>query len=66
MDHAKEADKEPTARKQTSIFSMNGTTLPTDQVNVASRPNRPTTTKSNQNQSSRKSLLANAIYGGRG
>jgi hypothetical protein len=46
MDHAKELDKEPTARKLITIFSMNRKTLPTEQRgHLASIPNASKTTK---------------------
>jgi hypothetical protein len=45
MDHAKELDKEPTAREQISVFSMNQKALPNEQGHSASRPNVPKTTK---------------------
>ncbi|MFL2512796.1 MAG: hypothetical protein ACJ0GY_06910 [Synechococcus sp.] len=39
MDHAKVPDKEPTAREQITVFSMNQKTLPIERGTVASRPN---------------------------
>ncbi len=45
LDHAKVPEKEPTAREQISVFSMNQETLPTKRGTVASRPNGATTTK---------------------
>ena len=45
MDHAKVPEKEPTAREQISVFSMNQETLPTKRGTVASRPNVSATTK---------------------
>ncbi len=45
MDHAKELYKEPTAREQITVFSMNRKTLPTERGHTASRPNVSKTTK---------------------
>ena len=45
MDHAKELDKEPTAREQITVFSMTQKTLPTERGHLASRPIAAKTTK---------------------
>jgi hypothetical protein len=45
VDHAKVPDKEPTAREQITVFSMNQKTLPIERGTLASRPKASTTTK---------------------
>ena len=45
MDHATGPDKEPTAREQITVSSMNRKTLPSERGSVASRPNVSATTK---------------------